>query len=403
MHTNLKSFIAITMTAALVSCGGGAKDEKGSLGDMRVKLEGLKKEKTTIETEIRTLEEAIAKADPSSAQKAKLVATSLVGAGTFDHYIDLQGKVDAENVAYVSPRGPGGVVKAIYVRTGQRVGKGQLIMKLDDAVARQGVVAAQQQIGGVKAQLEQARSIYQRQQNLWKQNIGTEVQVLNAKTNVEALESQLRAAEANVRLAQEQVNLSNVYAGISGVVDQVNIKPGEFFSPQSAGMPGTGIRIVNSNNLKVQVNVPENYISRVKEGAEVVVTLPESNNKTITTKITVVSSLIAASTRSFTIEARLPADKDLRPNQIALVRIRDYSTPEAITIPVNTLQNDEKGKYVMIAMTENGKLIARKRTVIVGELYGDKLEVKSGLKEGDMLITEGFQNLYEGQLITTKA
>ena len=221
-------------------------------------------------------------------------------------------------------------------------------MKLDDALSRQSVVAAQQQISGIRAQLEQARSIYQRQQNLWKQNIGTEIQVLNAKTNVEALESQLRSAEANVRLAQEQANLSNVYAGISGVIDQVNIKVGEFFSPQSAAMPGAGIRIVNSNTLKVQVEVPENYISRIREGAELKVTLPESNNKVLTTKVNVVSRLINPDTRSFTVEARVPADKDIRPNQMALVRIRDYATPNAITIPVNTLQNDEKGKFVMI-------------------------------------------------------
>lgn len=332
-----------------------------------------------------------------------MVSVVPIGEANFDHYIDLQGKIEAENIAYVAPRGQGGVVKAIYVKTGSRVGKGQLIMRLDDALSRQSVVAAQQQISGIRAQLEQARSIYQRQQNLWKQNIGTEVQVLNAKTNVDAMESQLRSAEANVRLAQEQANMSNVYAGISGVVDEVNIKIGEFFSPQSAAMPGAGIRIVNSNNLKVQVQVPENYISRVKEGADLIVTLPEANNKTLTTKITVVGKLINPETRSFSVEARMPVDKDLRPNQMALVRIRDYNTPNAITIPVNTLQNDEKGKYVMIAIMENGKQIARKRQVIVGELYGDKLEVKSGLNTGDVLVTEGFQNLYDGQLITTKA
>lgn len=399
---NISKFLLIIPTMVLViACGKGAKEEKGALGDMKVKLESLKKQKTDIEVQIRDMENEIARLDPEAAKtKAKLVGIATIGTDSFSHYIDLQGKIDAENVAYVAPRGPGGVVKAIYVKTGNRVRQGQLVIKLDDALARQGVVAAQQQIGGIKAQLEQAQSIYQRQQNLWRQNIGTEVQVLNAKTNVEALQSQLRAAEANVRLAQEQVNLSNVYAGISGVVDEMNVKIGEFFSPQTAAMPGSGIRIVNSNNLKVEVKVPENYISRINEGTELIVTLPEAN-KTITTKVTVVGKLIDPNSRSFTVEGRLPANKDFRPNQIALVRIRDYTTTDAITIPVNTLQNDENGKYVMVAVTENGKQVARKKMIIVGELYGDQLEVRSGLQKGDLLITEGYQGLYEGQVVTT--
>lgn len=399
MQALIKILFFILPAAIIMGCGGAAKDEKAAVNDMKVKLVELKKQKTELDAEIRKIETELAKVDPTAARE-KLVGTATIGTSNFEHFIELQGKIDAENVAYVSPRGQGGVVKGIYVKTGDRVRKGQLILKLDDAIARQGVVAAQQQLGGIQAQLEQARSLYQRQQNLWKQNIGTEVQVLNAKTNVDALESQLSAAKANVQLAQEQVNMANVYAGISGVVDDVNVKMGEFFSPQSAAMPGSGIRIVNSSNLKVQVNVPENYINRIREGSELEVHLPELG-KTVKTKISVVGKLIDPTSRSFSVEARLPQDKDLRPNQIALVKIKDYSTPDAITIPVNTLQNDEKGKYVMVAVVENGKKVARKKQINVGELYGDRLEVRSGLAAGDQLIVEGFQNLYDGQPVTT--
>ncbi|HEX7845873.1 MAG TPA: efflux RND transporter periplasmic adaptor subunit, partial [Chitinophagaceae bacterium] len=260
----MKQFLKITVAASLAvlvaACGATNKDKNSEVAELKAKVEKLKKEKNGLDAEIRQLEDKLDKMDPASAAaKAKLVTLQTIGTDSFNHFIDLQGKIDAENVAYVAPRGQGGVVKAIYVNSGSRVSKGQLILKLDDALARQGVVAAQQQIGGIKAQLAQAESIYERQQNLWKQNIGTEVQVLNAKTNVESLQSQLKAAEANVRLAQEQVGLSNVYAEISGVIDAMNVKVGEFFSPQSAAMPSAGIRIVNTGNLKVQINVPENY------------------------------------------------------------------------------------------------------------------------------------------------
>ncbi len=402
MQSILKISIVAFVAAGLVACGGkGAKDVKAELNDKKAKLEKLKKEQAKINDEVMSLEKEIVKLDPSSATKPKLVAFTTIGADSFSHFIDLQGKIDATNIAMVAPQGQGGVVRSVLVKQGQRVGKGQLILKLDDAIARQAVVAAQQQIGGIQAQLAQAQSIYERQQNLWKQNIGTEIQVLNAKTNVEALQSQLRAAEANVRLQQEQANMSNVTAGISGTIDVVNVKVGEFFSAASAGNPSTGIRIVNTGELRIIAQVPEKYLGRVQEGSVIEVELPESANKKFTTKVTVAGKLIDPNSRTFYIEAKIPAGSDYRPNQLAIVRIKDYSNTNAITIPVNTLQNDEKGKYVMVAVKEGDKLVARKRTVVIGELYAEQLEVRSGLQAGDQLITEGFQNLYEGQLITT--
>ncbi len=144
-----------------------------------------------------------------------------------------------------------------------------MLLKLDDAIARQAVIAAQQQTGVLKARVAQAQTVYERYQNLWKQNIGAEIQVINAKADVDALQSQLKAAQAQVGMAQEQVNMSNVYAGISGVIDEMNVKVGEFFSPQSAAMPGAGIRIVNTGNFKIVTYVPDTYIARVKKGEKV--------------------------------------------------------------------------------------------------------------------------------------
>jgi len=192
--------------------------------------------------------------------------------------------------------------------------------------------------------------------------------------------------------------MSEVYAQISGVADMVNIKVGEYFSPQTATV--LGIRIVNTNNLKVTAQVPENYLHRVNEGARIQISLPDIN-KTIETKITVKGKTIDLNSRSFYVEARLPASKDFRPNQIALVKIQDYQANNTVTVPMNTLQNDEKGKYVMVAVEENGRLLARKRAVEIGELYGDNLEIKSGLQPNEALITEGFQGLYDGQTIVT--
>lgn len=383
------------LLALLVASCGGAKDSKGDLGDKKAELEKLKKQQKEVNESIAKLEEEISKVDSTVGVKAKLVALSTVGTDTFTHFIDLQGKVEAQNVAFAAPRGQGGLVRAVYVKQGDQVRKGQTLLKIDDAVQRQQLAGAEQQTTGIVAQLEQAKSVYQRQQNLWKENIGTELQVLNAKTNVDALQSQLNAARSNVQIAQEQVNFTNVAAEIDGTVNTVNVRAGEIFS---AG--AQQIQIVNTSDLKVLVQVPENYLEKISVGTNLRVTLPELNNKVVNTKVTVAGKLIDPITRAFYIEGKLQG-KDLRPNQIAIVQIQDYKAANAITIPVNTLQNDEKGKFVLVAATENGKLIARKKTVIIGELYGDKLEVKSGLQTGDKIITEGFQGLYDGQVITT--
>ena len=115
----------------------------------------------------------------------------------------------------------------------------------------------------------------------------------------------------------------------------------------------------------------------------------------------VTGKLIDPNTRSFYIEAKLPDDKDFHPNQIAMVSIEDYTASSVITVPVNTVQNDEKGKYVLVASRENGQLLARKRVVQIGQIYKDQIEIKSGLQTGDVVITDGSQGLYDGQAITT--
>ncbi|MEO6228778.1 MAG: efflux RND transporter periplasmic adaptor subunit [Ferruginibacter sp.] len=394
--------LLITGAAAIMllsSCGSSKKEGNAELNDKKAKLEALKKEKEGIDNNIAGLEKDIAKLDTSAAanQKAKLVAIQTVAVSDFSHYIELQGRIDAENVSYVTPRGGPGQVKAIYVKQGDRVKKGQLLLRLDNAVAQQNVTAARQGLESIKTQLAYAKDLYQRQKNLWDQGIGTEVQLITAKNNVATLENQLKTTGENVKVAQEQANTAQVYADVSGIADMVSVKLGEMFGAAGAGV----IKIVNNNDLKVTSNIPENYLGSVSKGSPVIVELPDVG-KTFNTSLSFVGASIDVINRGFVAEAKLPNDPALKPNQIAIIKIKDYSAPNSITVPLNTLQNDEKGKFVMVASSEKGKLIARKRTVNIGMLNGDSLEVKTGLKPGDTLITEGYGSLYEGQLLTLK-
>jgi RND family efflux transporter MFP subunit len=372
----------ITSTIFFVSCG----QTGDAVAKQKNELQKLKEQQVELATKIQKLEETLGYADSSSSkkEKTKLVAFQPVAPASFTHYIELQGKIDALNIALVTPRnGTGGQVKEIYVKKGDMVKKGQLLLKLDDVVL-------QQQLATANQQLAFAKNLYDRRKNLWAEQIGSEVELVTAK-------NQEDQAKMSVDLIKRQIELTRVYADISGVADVVNIRLGEIFTGNNQ------IQIVNTTDLKATAQVPENYLGQVKVGSNVKVVIPELNNKTIDTKISVTGKTIDASNRGFYIEAKLPYDKQFYPNQIALIKIQDYTTTNALTIPVNSLQNDDKGKYVMVAVKDGSRLVARKKPITIGLMYGDRVQVLSGIQTGDNIITDGYQGLYDDQPITTSA
>jgi RND family efflux transporter MFP subunit len=370
------------------SCGSAEKDKQGALNDKKAELEKLKKEQKKLADKVAVLEAEIAKADPGGAASvAKLVTVMPLTTQAFSHYIDLQGKVDAQNISYVAPpNGQGGVVKSLYVKQGQAVRKGQVLARLDDQMIRQ-------QIEPLRVQLATAEDTYRRTKSLFDQGIGTYQSVLNAKTQMESLQKQ-------IGIIQRQASLMTVTAPSSGIADLVNVRVGELFTGVSAA--GPQIRIVNTNDLKVVAAVPENYLGRVSVGSKLQITLPEQNNRELPATVNVVQKVIDPNTRAFNIEAKIPAEANLKPNQIAQIRILDYSAANAVVIPINVIQSDEKGKYVFVMEKSGDKMVARKKPVIVGESYGQGIEIKSGLSGGEQLVTEGYLNLYEGQVITAE-
>ena len=418
MQRITKHILTVLIIILAAACGS-KKDAAAELNDKKTQLEKLKKESTAKADSIKKLQDDITRLDTVNGKvnKAKLVAVATVGIQNFSHYIDLQGLVNAENISYVSPRGMPGQVRAIYVKAGQYVKKGQLVLKLDNAIISQQVTsanqqsfAAKQQLEGIRTQLAFAKNIYTRQKNLWDQGIGTEVQLLTAKTNVQALENALVAAEAGVqggyeqaKVAKEQLNTSNVYSDVSGVVEQVNVRVGEMFVgvAQGGNGPMYQIKIVNTSALKVITSIPENYISRLRTGTAAEITIPDFN-VVYNSSVSLISQSVDQN-RGFSADIKLPYDSRLKSNQTAKVRLLDYSAPNAVVIPINIVQTDEVAKYVyVLEKSSNGKSFAKKVIVNIGEVYGDNVEIKNGLRGGEQLITEGYQSIYEGQALTTE-
>ena len=390
MKNSLKLF-TISLVIMSLACGGGSNPIEAK----KASLEKLKKQALELNGKIASLEKELEQAGAKDQAKAVLVSIAPIINQDFNHFIELQGKVESESVSYITPRAGGGQVKALYVKRGDRVRKGQLILQLDNSMVKQSAAAAAQNIETIKAQAALAKSVYEKQKNLWEQNIGSEIQLMTAKTNADAIASQLKAATEQLGMVNQQLSYTSVYSDVDGVAEEVNVKVGDLF-----GGPGQ-IKIVNTDKLKLTSQIPENYAGKVKVGTEATLVFPDIN-KTIETKLGVVGAVIDPLSRSFYVESKLPIDKDFRANQLVQVKIKDYTKTNAIIIPINLIQNDEKGKFIYVAASENGKLIARKRAVTIGEFYANNIEILSGLAAGEQMVTEGYQSLFDGQNLTTK-
>jgi RND family efflux transporter MFP subunit len=383
MKDVLKIVSVVAFILALSSCGSGSKDEKGSLTDKKAQLEKLKNDQKKLNDQIAKLQNEIGSADTSSSlNKGKLVSASPVTEQAFEHFIDLQGHIDADNISYVTPRGGPAQAKAVYIKQGDFVKKGQILAKLDDDVQLK-------QLQQLKTQLAYAEDVYRRQKNLWDQGIGTEIQLKTAENNVNNLKDQINTTTAGWEM-------TNVRSEVTGYVETMNLRVGEMFG----NTPQPQIVIVNSSTLKAVTDIPENYLGKIHKGMPVNVKLPDVNLE-FNSSISLMNQTIGLNNRAVTSESKIPYNPNVRINQVAQVRIKDYANPHALVIPLTVLQTDENGKYVYVIATENGKKIAKKKIVQVGEIYGNNIEVKGGLSAGDQLITEGFQGLYEGQAVTT--
>ena len=389
----------LTLALTFTACGGGKKEKQAQIEALQKELTTLQNDKEKIALKITETEAKLEKLDTTITDRknAKLVRADTVYNGDFSHYIELQGKIDADNISYISPRGLGGQVQQIFVKKGDYIKVGTPILRLDDAIVRQNVVAAQKGLETIRVQQALAKTLYDRQKALWDQNIGAEIQVLQAKANVDALQTQLNAAQEGIKTAQEQLKTSMVYSNVAGYIDDINVRVGELF----AGATGLGpqIKVINTSSLKATVNIPENYMNRITKGATVQVIVADLN-RTINGNITFTSMNVDPNQRGFTADIKIPYDAALKPNQLAQIRILDYAANSAITVPINIVQSDENSKYLFIAeKSSNGTITAVKRNVQVGAFFGDMVEIKGGLKNADLIITQGYQNIYDGQLL----
>jgi RND family efflux transporter MFP subunit len=358
------------LTAFLVSCSATA-DKKADLATLKAQRDELNKKITQLES----------KAD-STGTTAEVKTTSVNVAdaveSVFDHYIQVQGTVDADENIAVSPQ-ISGIVTAVYVKEGSPVNKGTVLAELDAQVMKQSLEE-------VKTQLDLAKNIFDKQSYLWEKKIGSEVQYLQAKTTKESLEQRLSTMK-------EQLKMSKILSPIAGTVESVPLRVGQSVSP---GGNGSTIRVINMSVAKITAEVSEAYATKIHDGNFVLVSFPDLG-KELQTKLSFTGKYIDPTNRTFKVECKVSTrEVPLRANMIAYIKIKDYSNARAYCLPVNYVQNDQNGKFIYVARQDGKNWIADKRMITTGKDYNGVIEVLDGLKAGEKIVTAGFQNLNSG-------
>jgi membrane fusion protein, multidrug efflux system len=361
---------AAVVTALLAGCSAKPADNNALKTEQ---LQQYKKEFSELKLKIEALEKELAlenKNDEVRVQVAELMPE------LFERFIEISGRVEAEEDVQVSPESAG-VIAEVLVKEGQRVAKGETMAVLNTEALRRAV-------DELKIQHDLATTTYNRQKNLWDQNIGSEMQLLQAKSAMEALQKRIESTEA-------QMNLSVIKSPVSGVVDAVYQKKGEIGSPQ---VPFA--RVINSSSIRVYADVSESYLPKIKQGDRVVVFFPALGREADAT-IYRIGNSIDVNNRTFSIRVNLNnPDGLIKPNIISTIRVRDYSAKDAIVVPNILIKEDFRGNYTYIAEIVEGKSVARKIYVKPGVNNNNRTEVLEGLNSGMKIITEGYVQVADG-------
>ena len=374
----MKKLLLITLlSTVLFSCGN--KEENANIDSLIASknLVSIKAKRIELQAQLTKLDEAIATLDIKKEEEA-LVSIVTVKDTVFSHYLEIQGNVNTKENLIIYPQFSG-ILNAVNVVAGQKVSKGQLLGTIDDG-------GLSQQLAQMETQLALAKTTFERQKRLWDQKIGSEIQYLQAQTS---MISQQKA----VSQMKAQLGKTKIIAPFSGVIDELITERGQVVGP------GQGLmRIVNLNNMFVSTAVPESYIGKLKVGNPVAVDLT-SLGKTYTGKIRQVANNVNPNNRSFGIEVSVPnTDNLLRPNQVAKLKIIDYTNKNAVVVPSNVIQEDANGdQFVFVATAIKNKTgIAKKVIVTIGKTSENNTEILSGLDANMTIVSEGANTVSEG-------
>jgi membrane fusion protein (multidrug efflux system) len=371
-----KSIYILTILSIFVyACGDKAKTP---LAAKKAELDSLQKEMTTLKAAIAKVQKEITEMDTNARSNAIAVTALEIEKGKFQNPFQVQGLVESDQNVLLSPEVPANVTQ-IYVKEGQRVSKGQVIASLDGSVANS-------QIAELETRLSLAKTSFEKQERLWKQNVGSEMQYLQAKNNYESL-------KRSISTAKSQLGKYTLRSPINGRVDEIMANPGELVGGMTSGPVA---RIVNLKDIKVKANVSERYVGQIEKGQDVKLYFP-SLDLELNEKVSSVSDVIDPNNRTFVVYVKPTSNLDkLKPNLLAMLTAYDYIESAAISIPTKLVRTDGE-KYFVYAIAVNGnKKSVEKRYIEIGKQFPSETIIESGLEPGDLLINEGVNRVIAG-------
>jgi RND family efflux transporter MFP subunit len=411
-----KIVLALFVAASAVACKkNNTTSQKLDVLIKNKDVKGMQAYKELQKSKMDSLNKEIAKIDETLNSMGVTEVNTVVSVlkmqpTNFIHNIEIQGNVTTDQDITITPQFSG--ILALYVKEGQRVAAGQIIGKISDGGLQDQLKQAQINVAAINAQLQQAKAnenlariTYEKQSALWNQKIGSEYQYLQAKTNYESAQKMVSATESQVSAAQKQAdyvktNLEKtaIIAPFSGVIDKVFVQSGQVVTMT----PATAIvKLISLEKMRVEANVPETYLAKVKPGSTVQIFFP-TLNKTVNSSVKLTGNYINPQNRTFNVQIPV-ANEDgiVKPNLLAQVKIADYINPNALQIPSQYIYEDAEHKnYVFTATNVNGdNAIVKKVFVQEGEKSENSVEITTGLNKDDIVITDGSKNLTDGQKV----
>lgn len=382
----MKHKYKITILSVLVvACSGGNKQTVediialDNVETIKAKKKELVAQQQEVNKKIKQLDARLEELNPD--KNVTLVTTITAESSEFNHFLELQGSVETKQNLVLTPE-MNGIITRIYVKEGDNVSKGQTLAKIDDG-------GLSQQRAQMQIQADLAKTTFERQKRLWNQNIGSEIQYLNAKSNYESMQQAVSQFD-------QQLAKTVLRAPFSGVIDDVITEQG---SVAAAGQTQV-MRIVSLSDMYIETDVPEDYITSVTKGKTVQVEFPVLG-KELDAKVRQTGNFINPANRTFKIEIAVPnKDKSIKPNLTARLKINDYTSENAILIPQSIISENADGEQYVYTLNKGDKGIQAKQVIIkTGKTQEDKIEVLEGLKDGDKIIDEGARSVKDGQAV----
>ncbi|MBT6236249.1 MAG: efflux RND transporter periplasmic adaptor subunit [Bacteroidetes bacterium] len=370
--------VSLSIIALFAACGGKTQNK---LELKRAELDSLQSEMTNLKAAIASVQEDIKELDTSARANAIAVMATEITKGAFRNPFQVQGLIESDQNVMVSPEVPAKITR-ILVKEGQRVIKGQVIATLDGSTASS-------QIAELEGALSLAKINYEKQKRLWKQNIGSEMQYLQAKNQYENLQN-------SITTARTQLGKYSLRSPISGTVDELMANEGELVGGMTSGPVA---RVVNLKDIKIKANVSEKYLGKIKKGQTVDVEFPSLGIK-MTEKISSVSNVIDVNNRTFVVYVKPSKNlSKLRPNLLSMITAYDFEDSDAISVPTKLVRTDGEKYFVYTIATNGSKKTVEKRFIEIEQQFPSETVVKSGLAPGDLLITEGVNSVIVGDEI----